>query len=66
MGVNDGVESMAISSKTRMSYCVPRQVTAAQAAAVVKKYMNDHPEILHVGASAIVAMAFVSAFPCQQ
>ena len=45
-------------------YCVPPDVTAAQAREMVVKALRDHPEKLHVPAAILVIDAFERAFPC--
>jgi hypothetical protein len=45
--------------------CEPEGVTAGQAAAVVIKWLNEHPEKRHEGAQMLVFMALNEAFPCK-
>ena len=58
-----GVAQAGISNRI---ICTPENVTNGQALAVVTKYMNDHPENLHVGASDLVVASLMEAFPCPQ
>ena len=44
--------------------CLTSGVTVQQLDSVVKKYMNEHPEILHYLASSIIREALIKAFPC--
>ncbi len=46
--------------------CAPREVTVGQMNAIAKRYMEEHPERLHLAASAIVLSALAEAFPCKQ
>ena len=46
-------------------WCIPEGVDAGQLARVAVKFMEDHPESLHVTASSLVANAFGVAFPCE-
>jgi hypothetical protein len=46
--------------------CIPPEVGVSQAVAVVKKYLNDHPEKLHLGDSVLVRVALVEGFPCRR
>ena len=44
--------------------CVPDGVTIGQLTAIVTKYLNDHPEYLHLTATSHAAKAIAIAFPC--
>jgi hypothetical protein len=44
--------------------CIPWGADVLQLAAVIKKYLNDHPEELHYNGAGIVAKALGLAFPC--
>jgi len=44
--------------------CMPTQVSRKQAAEVVKRYVNEHPEQRHYAAAAMVTVALTAAFPC--
>jgi hypothetical protein len=44
--------------------CLPQGVTQDQLAEVVAKYLEDHPERLHLGAPVLIADALQPAFPC--
>jgi hypothetical protein len=33
---------------------------------IVKRFLDQHPELRHYGASSLVAEALAEAFPCQQ
>lgn len=45
--------------------CLPKQVTARQLTAVSKKYLNEHPEELHLTASSLIIFSLRAAFPCK-
>ncbi len=42
----------------------PKGAKAGQIEKVVVKYLNEHPEKLHLSASSLVAAALSEAFPC--
>jgi hypothetical protein len=46
--------------------CVPSGVSAGQAMAVVKKYLDDHPESWNLQAYIVIASAIQATFPCQK
>ena len=46
--------------------CVPDGVTKAQTVLVVRKYLKDHPEDLHLDASYLVIKAIQAAWPCKK
>lgn len=46
------------------SALVPDNAKATQLSRIVVKWLNDHPEKLHVDGSYLVANAFQDAFPC--
>ena len=46
--------------------CVPKLAKGVQLVAIVIKYLNDHPEVRHRPAGAIVLIALRQAFPCMQ
>ena len=48
------------------SACLPEAVTNSQAVEVTKKFLNDHPALLHLEAQSLVAMALSNAFPCSE
>jgi hypothetical protein len=49
---------------TAMHGCIPDSIKTIQGARIVVKYLNDHPERLHVPDTRLVLMAMVDAFPC--
>ena len=44
--------------------CVPSSVPSGQLVAVVKKFLKETPELLHLSAYGLVALALSLAFPC--
>ena len=47
-------------------FCLPTKSTHSQTTLVVKKYLSDHPEKLHLDADGLVLEALVEAFPCPE
>ena len=45
-------------------FCRPDKSTHSQATLVVKKYLSEHPETLHLDADGLVLEALIEAFPC--
>ena len=45
-------------------FCTPKGVRSYQLVKVVTKYLNDHPEELHLEAGGLAAVALYKAFPC--
>jgi hypothetical protein len=45
-------------------FCRPVKSTHSQATLVVKKYLSEHPEKLHLDADGLVLEALIEAFPC--
>ena len=46
------------------SYCRPNGVTYVQIKKVFVKFLNEHPEMLHNAAWALLDLAMLEAFPC--
>jgi hypothetical protein len=46
--------------------CPPKEMTYDQAADVVRKYLKDHPEELHLRAVILINKAMRHAWPCKQ
>jgi hypothetical protein len=44
--------------------CVPSEATVEQATQVVQKYLNDHPESLHLAGALLGKRALTKAWPC--
>ena len=47
-------------------FCLPVKSTHSQATLVVKKYLAEHPEKLHLDADGLVLEALKEAFPCAE
>ena len=47
-------------------FCRPMKSTHSQAILVVKKYLSEHPEKLHLDADGLVLEALIEAFPCPE
>lgn len=45
--------------------CLPKEWTTDQAVRIVVKWLNDHPERLHLNEGVLVMQAFQEAFPCK-
>lgn len=45
--------------------CIPEAVSASQARDMVKKWIDDKPEMGQMKASSLVAKVMAEAFPCQ-
>jgi hypothetical protein len=45
--------------------CVPTNATNGQYVEVVRKYLKDHPEELHLPATILIQKAFNKAWPCK-
>lgn len=63
MGIADGIHAATTAGNNRL-VCNPPRVTYGQQASITKKYLDNHPEHLHLPASFIVAAALNEAFPC--
>jgi hypothetical protein len=51
---------------TSMKICIPQTATRKQCAEVVKKYLKEHPEQLHLPGAGIVINAIHTACPCKK
>jgi len=45
--------------------CIPFAVGSTQLVRIVTKYLQEHPENLHLAASSLVLTALGTAFPCE-
>jgi hypothetical protein len=65
-GVTTAITYAELHSKTGVpkAYCAPSEVEDGQAAKVVIKYIQDHPEEAHQRTFIIVLKSFANAFPC--
>jgi hypothetical protein len=47
-------------------YCEPQGFTYDQLAAMLQKYLEDHPQNLQLAASSLILNMLTEAFPCQK
>lgn len=47
-----------------LNVCIPKEVTEMQMTRVYLKYMEEHPQNLHMRASMLLVQAVAEAFPC--
>ena len=45
-------------------HCIPENVDQSQLVMIVKKFLDEHPQILHDPADALVTIALFKAFKC--
>lgn len=65
-GVTDTLVLARISSPATIAICIPREgFTMGQAARVLLKYFDDHPETLNENASMLAVTAYRAAYPCK-
>ena len=57
-------DAALITSKEGAHFCIPEKVIGGQIEAIVKKYLANHPENLHLPGSLSVILALKEAFPC--
>jgi len=62
VGVYDASQGVTYNGQ---KYCIPSSVKAEQLVRVVKKYLQDHPEFLHLASAHNVYSSFKEAFPCE-
>jgi hypothetical protein len=63
-GVVEGVQAADTMHGGKAAFFeIPDGVTVGQCVAVVKKYLNDHPEKLHLDATFSILQALHAAFP---
>jgi hypothetical protein len=62
-GVFDGYVTGV--TETITTLCIPDGVATGQIMVVVRKYLKDHPERLHLPAAALVIEAIHTAWPCK-
>jgi hypothetical protein len=63
-GVND--QAMADSADSRkLPYCLPDGVDMSQLIRVTKRWLENHPEQLHLPSAILVVRALSEAFPCR-
>ena len=62
-GVFDGYVTGVTETITNL--CIPDGVATGQIMVVVRKYLKDHPEELHLSAATLVIEAIHTAWPCK-
>ncbi|VVO61082.1 hypothetical protein PS862_00821 [Pseudomonas fluorescens] len=70
-GMVDGVEGAILvlndSVTSNMKTCYPvAGTTNIQKARIVVKYLQEHPDQLHLPASMLTVIAYMGAFPCKK
>lgn len=70
-GMVDGVEGAIFvlndSVSSNMKTCYPTAgTTNIQKARIVVKYLQEHPDQLHLPASMLTVIAYMGAFPCKK
>ena len=61
-GLHTGI---IIASELSKSICIPIGATGNQVAAIITKYLNDHPEHRHESITNISAIALMKVYPCK-
>jgi hypothetical protein len=62
LGVLEGIDYGAMTRSPSKKQCFAQYVSEAQAEIIVKKYMNDHPEMLGYDAGMVASVAIINAF----
>lgn len=65
VGVVDSFNTTNPLKTSKKIICIPPAVTSGQLVLVIKKSMQEHPETLHLPASAHTLSALTEAFPCE-
>ena len=60
----DGVLAGMTQSKVRPWICMPDEAGMREQFAVIRKYINDHPEAMSANLGTVVAAALAEAYPC--
>jgi hypothetical protein len=64
-GVVDDYESSTAVSNLTPIMCMPADMRLGQAKIVVRRYLENHPELLHLPACSVIRAALKEAFPCK-
>lgn len=64
-GVTNTLGYARLSSPTTVPICIPDGFTVGQGARVFVKYLSDHPQSLHIEATALAITAYREAYPCK-
>ena len=54
-----------MSDKAKNMYCLPKDITDEQLARVLVKYLETHPEQLHLAASQLIWVAYSNVWRCK-
>ena len=65
VGVVDSFNTTSVLKGEERILCIPQGVTSGQLVLVMRKSMQEHPETLHLPASAHTLSALTAAFPCE-
>lgn len=63
-GKYDLTGDKALTPESSTPFCLPASGSTKQYVQVVKKYMEAHPEVLHMPAAYLIYRAMYKAFPC--
>ena len=66
MGFVHGLQTQAVLTNTDSVVCMPTGVTGGQGKLIAVKWLKDHPQELHLGASLLTLKALIAAFPCKK
>jgi hypothetical protein len=65
LGLWQGVDVGGTVDNTQLHGCMPDEVRTIELIKVVLKYLNDHPNNLHLDDTRLIEMAIVDAYPCK-
>lgn len=66
IGIVTGVGQTLVLVKSEYKTCFPEHgIANGQAARIVVKYLENHPQHLHLPAGALTFVAFEAAYPCK-
>jgi len=65
-GLEDAQTLFVSSKHMKAIWCIPKKnITATQLVRVVTKYLQEHPEELHLSGASTAGVALIDAFPCE-
>jgi hypothetical protein len=65
-GFLSGVGNQAILSGSKPLFCLPKGVSNGQVVSVFTRYLNEHPEQLHIDVPSLLVFSLGNAFPCEE
>jgi hypothetical protein len=65
MGVSDAESVLATETGHARLFCEPDSAVVRQDVDIVKRYLENHPELRHLSAASMVVFALQQAFPCK-